>query len=387
MRRIDSCLRCGRSIAEDLPPLVKCQRCEMPGAFCDECSKEPVCGNCLGGSGSKTVTFPKQPIVPSVVCQQPPEPGTLYISLTCDWEGRPDIDKYYQDMRRLRQEIGRCIPVPVPITHFITPRSYDNKLRQMIAGKEAVLPIDEIGLHIHCWSDLLKECNPELLGELAEIQKVHQETAKGEGKDTPLVCFSRPSILAIVDYCHQKLARISGVKAVSFRGGAWYCSDVVYDALSRVGVTIDSSPIPLSLIKYVYKPGEDLMKGLWGASKQNFGNAYTAARVPGAITCETQPYNIVADGGGIKVFPMTWGMDVNTPPENFEVWLAAETRKVLDGADRFVNFGFHDTLIQRNFVLPALTVLFKGMSATWETHRKFKFRFVTMQDAAAAAKV
>lgn len=285
-------------------------------------------------------------------------------------------------MTTLRKVLQTITGTVIPITHFVTPRSYGKSIADILNTADAILPGDEVGLHIHAWNDLLTEMKDEALAE--EGAKLTDKYDTGsDGKDTPLAAFQPKSIAKIVEYCHSKLEAMSGVKAKSFRGGAWFASDAIYEALAAVGVTVDSSPIPYNLINYPTDAVANFLKGLWGDDKANYGNALTAAKAAGPITIETQPYDLAVKTGSMRVMPLTWGMEVNNQTkETILGWSDAEKQRVLTGADRFVNFGFHDTLTMKgNAAL--FTWVPDVMAALWPALQTGKHRFVTVSDAAA----
>ncbi len=74
--------------------------------------------------------------------------GHIYICVTVDWEGEYLDD--LPDLIKIRDQINNDIP----FTHFICPNYFltnpntENKSSRI---KTAIKPIDEVGLHIHCY--------------------------------------------------------------------------------------------------------------------------------------------------------------------------------------------------------------------------------------------
>lgn len=296
----------------------------------------------------------------------------LYICMTCDWEGRSEIFKYYENMEKFQ------VTIPdIPITHFITPRSYGETLRDVIEKGKVIKAIDEIGLHIHCWNDLLVQIDEAIALEAKGLQQRIFTSTKADGKDTPLVAFT--DLPKIVKWFFQKLYMLSGVSPVSFRAGAWFASDSVYEALVGCGIKYDSSPLPFELIKYPDPLINGFLQNLWGLRMNDSGNALTWQQILNAIEISTQPYALAGRGHGLQVFPMTWGMDVTTKVDWLEGWAKAEGEKVKKDQNRFVNLGFHDTLVQNGWPDRAI----KMITATLDTE-KVPYQFVTLSDAAKA---
>jgi hypothetical protein len=324
---------------------------------------------------------------------------TLYIMATCDWEGRrtnergvqDNVAKWNEQMVELRKRLDTLkedlgLNTAIPITHFMTPRTdrgFDfNKLKT----DKVILDEDEIGLHIHCWTDLLSEVissiTPDEISEKEDLVLTEYQPHKGHM--SPLITFD--GINTIVKGYKEKLEEMTGITPMSFRAGAWMTSDEVYEALTNNGIRIDSSPLPYDLCKQFWE--ENYLKELWGPQKTQY-NTLTWNKLEGKITTETQPYRLETRQGKLLVFPMTWGMDVNTKVSDIVNWAHEDIRKVKeDKKNRFANLGFHDTLTGHKdhhyWLNKVLDNIKKDLIELEEDG--FRYEFVTMKTAAAIAR-
>lgn len=328
------------------------------------------------------------------------EKSALYIMATCDWEGRKTgersgdkVSDWHKQMKTLRKKLKKLkkplgLKTVIPITHFMTPRTDSGFKFEKLKKNNLILDEDEIGLHIHCWDDLLKSISISKK-EREDAKKLYCEYPRKDHKGhlSPLVAFDKNSIKIIVETFKDKLIKMTGETPVSFRAGAWMTSDDVYEALGKNGISIDSSPLPYDIITkklYTLDWTKDYLTDLWGPNITTY-NTFTYAKVNGEIKNDTQPYKITTKANNeIIVFPMTWGMDVNASESDVKLWAQKEINEVKkNNKIRFVNLGFHDTTIDT--IKDWLYKVLSGISQDLQTS-KIQYEFVTMKRAAAIAK-
>jgi len=253
----------------------------------------------------------------------------IYISLCIDWEG--DHFRNLSELNQLLNEMGSHIPV----THFICPAyfyRFPNEAVQSI--QSAIRPVDEVGLHLHCFKSLIKKV------EGVKFKTAHNFYRKNEpliqmrdwllnyfppnarayaleklvsGRGVPLSVYTPEEIKRILLHAAWLLKNELNLDAVnSFRAGGWIASDEVLQALSAVNIEIDSSAVSPEILSQGYEEDwagnncddyneyypifTDYIKELWGRDVQASGflkNKYIHAAMPMPyITRLAQPFPV-----------------------------------------------------------------------------------------------
>lgn len=234
---------------------------------------------------------------------------TLTICVTTDWEGQDLEDDNLDEMTAFRHQFGN-----VPLTHFICP-AYLTRGGNLgaISGRirAQVLPIDEVGLHIHCWQTLVVASHvAPVLQPSWYIQGNGPAVPYGQGQSdvghgVPLGAYSAGDIGHIIACANNLLVtnNIAPATPVSFRCGGWMSADAVQQALQAQGMANDSSSTDAPYFTQVNQrlQGFNCRLGtwlpqLWGtaavAAPAYLANTLSHAVQPGGGTDTTQPYQI-----------------------------------------------------------------------------------------------
>lgn len=196
--------------------------------------------------------------------------GQIYICITIDWEGERLDD--VNDLIKIRNKIDENIP----FTHFICPNYFlvnpDTKNTSDLI-KTAIKPIDEVGLHIHCYKELINHVpdvsfrteqnyhNTPGWFEEKIIKKIYPSYQRNvTGRGVPLSVYSRDEIQKIISESKKLLCDHLNLESIKgFRAGGWIANDTVLDVVEDLGFKYDSSAVSPSILSQ-------------GFSKDNHGN-------------------------------------------------------------------------------------------------------------------
>lgn len=251
--------------------------------------------------------------------------GTIYICITVDWEGEKLSD--LPELKQVRKKAGRSIP----FTHFICPNYFTHTSARNATNadkiKPAIYQTDEIGLHIHCYRNLVEAADVEfrtahnyynpptrLERKLQQLIPFFQKKVSGRG--VPLSVYHAAEVLKITEtslFLLQKHLSISNVKG--FRAGGWLANDVVLDTVSDLGFQYDSSAVPPAILSQGYSAQSvgnkqddygdtngvftEHIIGLWGNNLQTEGflknSKIRTAKKTEIITIGHQPFGYDAN--------------------------------------------------------------------------------------------
>lgn len=247
--------------------------------------------------------------------------GKVYICITVDWEG-----ENLQNTGDLIQ-IRRKIAGDIPFTHFICPNYFlhdKNSDRPIHRIKAAIRPVDEIGLHIHCYRELIQSI-PGLVFrtdhnyhnipgwfENKIIKKIFPfYHRKITGRGVPLSVYNNEEIEQIIEHSVNLLSeKLQIEKILGFRAGGWIANDNVLDIVLKYGFLYDSSAVPPVLLSNGYNRNSqgngmddyndhngiftEQVVNLWGYSHHTEGYLKNikihGAYDNGSIETETQPF-------------------------------------------------------------------------------------------------
>ena len=266
-------------------------------------------------------------------------PATIYISLTVDWEGRifeketsPYPSENLEGLESLRQAIEK-LGFDVPWTHFITPNYWLNGTDDPTAVLGSTSAInwakDEIGLHVHCWYDLVTSAVVDPLLRQPTFGSVNGFGDDTTGHGVPLGAYSVPDIVKIVtsskNLLEAKLPHPFVVKG--FRCGGWMSDDDVLQALMQTGFAYDCSAVPPEIFSHDFSKSSlgdkrdtvgdensitDFVVDLWGYIPQDAGVVKNSLSLKWnrteAILPVTQPYKIFQDSSSIIEMPNNGGL-------------------------------------------------------------------------------
>ncbi len=182
----------------------------------------------------------------------------IHICITVDWEGE-DLS-YVRDLKQVRKRVGHDIP----FTHFICP-NYFVKEKFRVKAKDTVIdalePVDEVGLHIHCYRDLIEKAvglpfrteqnyhNPPGLFQNLLRKAVPFYTHSLSGRGVPLSVYGDNEIEKIVTASRDLLCDTLELDQLAgFRVGGWIANDSVLDVVEKLEFRYDSSAVPPSIL-------------------------------------------------------------------------------------------------------------------------------------------
>lgn len=203
--------------------------------------------------------------------------GHIYICITIDWEGE-SLDQVY-DLIKIRERIK----MDVPFTHFICPNYFIKNANHEFTVdkiKRAIAPSDEIGLHIHCYKELIKnipdvEFRTEhnyhnVLGWFEEkvIKKIIPSyNGNVSGCGVPLSVYSKSEIERIITFSKELLCKHLQLNNLSgFRAGGWIANDEVLEVVEKLNFEYDSSAVAPSIFSQGFE------KDNIGNKKDDFGD-------------------------------------------------------------------------------------------------------------------
>jgi len=266
-------------------------------------------------------------------------PSTIYISVTVDWEGRtfdkdgpPYCAENLEGLESLRKAIVE-LGFVVPWTHYITPNYWLNGTDDPTSVLGATTAIDwakdEIGLHVHCWYDLVANAS---VGTLITQPTFGSKDGFGNditGHGVPLGAYSVPDIVKIIasakELLEAKLPHPHTVKG--FRCGGWMSDDDVLHGLMQAGFAYDCSAVPPEVFSQGFSKASlgdkrdtvgdknsitDFVVGLWGYLPEDSGVCKNSLSLKWnrneAILSTTQPYKIFLNSSSIIEMPNNGGL-------------------------------------------------------------------------------
>lgn len=250
--------------------------------------------------------------------------GSLYVSLTVDWEG--ENFNNILDFIEMRKNIEKTLRKKIPFTHFICPTYWTGKsmLKSNKNLEKAIdLKLDEVGLHVHCWKELITK------SMIAKFETKPDWDGDGTGHGVPLGVYKK-QIPKILDMAKKLVVENMKVTApIGFRCGGWMSSTSVLLSLMQTGFAYDCSAVPPEIFSngfgkmsvgdkkdtYGDENGvlTNLLIDLWGHTmkmgKPEVENALSLRWNAGKhITSRTQPYKIFSGQNSIVEMPNNGGL-------------------------------------------------------------------------------
>jgi hypothetical protein len=206
--------------------------------------------------------------------------GTLYATVTVDWEGEQITELSLQALENFK-----AIHPNIPLTHFICPAYFTrgDDLSEYNIKIKALTQNDEIGVHVHCWETLMRESHVEPITKptcLTQGLVVKYGNGKEDrGFDVPLGVHSEADIRKILTTAKQILLEqglTTPETCVSFRCGAWMACDTVFSALQKEGFKNDASAAPSDWLPLITEKELPIfaswMRTLWGKDETTTPN-------------------------------------------------------------------------------------------------------------------
>jgi hypothetical protein len=250
----------------------------------------------------------------------------INIVFSVDWEGRELDLKNLNAMKAFREDYPH-IPILqfLNAAYFTKPKADIDQTKKLI--ESVLLPIDEIGLHIHGWKSQFETCGVPFRN--SPSFNTGGEIFAGEfdldiGHDIPISEYTTDELVKVIKHSKDLFNKIGWGIPKNFRCGGWISKPHVLKALELEGVIGDYSAVPC--------------KFLDGKRKSNFLHDWLFP-LWSDITPLTQPYKI----GNIIEWPNNGCLAdyvsgeemLNTFKQNWEEFQKS------DAQEWYVSFGFH----------------------------------------------
>lgn len=255
-----------------------------------------------------------------------PKQLKVYLMLSVDWEGDTLRESNLKAMADFNKKFS-----DYPVIHFLNAAYYTKKWDRSHSEiteqiNRALKPNDEIGIHIHAWEEFVRASGVDYKNGPSFWNSPFSVGRNGEyGDDVPLNTYSKNEIRKMLSFSLDTLEAQGFKNIESFRGGGWMSGPKVFEALKELGLKIDSSAVPASLVENLY-PDTHLAK--------------INRRQWKGIQNTTSPYLQTPD---IVQFPNNAGLaDYLDEQEFFEVYLKNVQEALEAGKDEvYIHFGWH----------------------------------------------
>ncbi len=246
--------------------------------------------------------------------------AALYVSITVDWEG--EHFRTLDDLQATRAAIEASLGARVPVTHYICPTYWLHSRAGTDPARiiRSVIPKgDEIGLHVHCWRELIDFAGLRFLPS-------PDWNNDGTGHGVPLGAYGADA-RKILQCARRLLQTKLGATVHGFRCGGAMTSDSVFEALMALGFRYDCSAFPPEVISRGFRSGRrgnlrdttgarnelaGYLVDLWGDEPISSGeraNTLNLRATGGrAITPMTQPYVVRSGDASILEMPGNGGI-------------------------------------------------------------------------------
>jgi hypothetical protein len=256
-----------------------------------------------------------------------PAKGRIVVALTIDWEGAYLSPDGLDALDELRKSVAGA-----PMTHFVSSAYFTKDKPDPGAAAalaKAVLPGDELAVHLHAWRSLAKASGiePKLSPSfLTGTDKLLAFEDGDVGFDVDLDTYSVPELRALVRTSRRLLEQAHLSVSKTFRAGGYLGTPKVLQAIREEGFTVDSSATDyrqLDELKVEVLPKR--IKEIW----------------PGVETT-SQPWLLDAPGGPLLEIPVAAFSDYAAVAEIVAIFEAAHARLQKEPAgDVFVVVGLH----------------------------------------------
>jgi hypothetical protein len=172
--------------------------------------------------------------------------GRIQILVTVDWEGRDLAESNLRAMHEFRAEFPRVRMVQfLNAAYFTKPGADANEVTSKI--RTALLPTDELGLHVHGWKRLFEAAgvkfrtSPSFWGASYPLQG---DCNYDCGHEISISGYTESELEKVVRFSIDTLERNGFGRAKSFRAGGWMATEPVRQAIVASGIVWDSSAVP-----------------------------------------------------------------------------------------------------------------------------------------------
>jgi hypothetical protein len=295
--------------------------------------------------------------------------GKVKITVSVDWDADCSFKRFVES---LETEIGEfnkgataIVGKAVPMTHFICPAFYlrDPSIEQNYTDviNKYLRPVDEVGLHIHCWESLVEAAlgngkykNAPSAFQGGEPGQNH-DNVSDRGQGIPLGAYDTDDIEALLKYGNALLGKLALDQTVnkgaitSFRCGGWFTNDDVFEALERCNFTHEASAVACDLLESseYLAPMAEMLAKLWRADTthlqpKSVKNKARRTAYPDGVVPSSQPRLI----GKLVAVPNTGVLAEYTTAKIMTAHVHDATSALADlpklgVQDLYVSLGFH----------------------------------------------
>jgi len=174
----------------------------------------------------------------------------INIVISVDWEGRDLDPKNLEAMKSFRKDFpGIPMLQFLNAAYFTKPEIDIGKTKELI--ESVLLPIDEIGLHIHGWKSQFETCGVEFRNS-PSFNNGGEITA-GEndldiGHDIPISEYTTEELVKVIKHSKEIYKENGWGVPVNFRCGGWISKPHVLKALEMEGFVGDYSAVPCEFL-------------------------------------------------------------------------------------------------------------------------------------------
>jgi hypothetical protein len=260
------------------------------------------------------------------------QPARVRVAISVDWEGREISPVNLQAFANLR-----AAHPEVPLTHFLNaayftkPDADAETITKLM--RQAVKPMDEIGLHIHPWQSLVEAAGvsfrskPTIWGNGRRMRIGKRDS----GHEISVEAYETDEFQAIVGKSKEILAANGFALGTSFRAGAWLAGPHVREAIRREGFLVDSSATDTK----------------WHDELDAYELPRMMREVWPNVTSRTQPFVIKTPAGDLLEMPDTGALADYVTAEEMADHVSTAVAELGGTKDRFVHIGFHQETAAR----------------------------------------
>lgn len=182
--------------------------------------------------------------------QHETEQGRLLLLVTVDWEGRDLRDDNLSAMERLRERFpGVKLVQFLNAAYFTKPGAVAEDVAASIA--RALLPDDELGLHVHGWRSLFEASGVTFRSSPTfwDPEGVAQSCFAADcGHEVPISAYASEELRSVLRFSNETLEAEGFGRPTSFRAGGWMADVSVRDALVAEGFLTENSAVPAEFL-------------------------------------------------------------------------------------------------------------------------------------------
>ncbi|MCR9204077.1 MAG: hypothetical protein NXH75_05845 [Halobacteriovoraceae bacterium] len=189
----------------------------------------------------------------------------IKVIVSMDWEGTSLEAKNLEAIQEFKERWN------VPMVHFFNPAYYTHPdfTREQVNSfvKKTFKPEDEVALHLHTPQHFLKQAGVSPRFSPCFSRLGDYNAGAMNGQEVMLLAYQKDEVKKLIE-ASLKVFRENGIEQIhSFRAGGWMADERVWEALSEVGIPIESSAGNWEFLKGSSWEGDNLDRYsqiLWG---------------------------------------------------------------------------------------------------------------------------